>query len=122
MMTILLIHLTSIAVVTAAMCKSVMQNKKSKQKLRLRAYNINHNHNNIDRVLENDDEINNCNMKDKNSYCNSFNGNVYDYHKLMLKKIMILTGLNKLFRAFFKKIVNMTWLNLILFVNKINNK
>lgn len=55
MMTILLIHLTAIAVVTAAMCKSVMQNKKSKQKLRLRAYNTNHNHNNIDRVLENDD-------------------------------------------------------------------
>ena len=48
-------------------------------------------------------------MKDKNSYCNSFNGNVYDYPKLMLKKITIMTGLNRLFRAFFKKIVNMTW-------------
>ena len=55
MMTILLIHLTTTAAVTAAMCKSVMQNKKSKQKLRLRAYNTNHNHNNINRVLENDD-------------------------------------------------------------------
>ena len=109
MMTILLIHLTTTAAVTAAMCKSVMQNKKSKQKLRLRAYNTNHNHNNIDRVLENDDEINNCNMKDKNSYCNSFNGNVYDYPQLMLKKITIMTGLNRLFRAFFKKIVKMTW-------------
>ena len=86
LMTIRLIYL----ITTVVICKTVMTNKISKQKLRLRAQNTNHNHNNINREFENNDEINNCNKKYRNSNCNSFNDSVFDYPKLMETTIIII--------------------------------